>query len=89
MFKKGMREEVCQAIARFFYNNAIPFNEAKREEFIAMLDLVLRHGLGFKPLSYREIRVKYLKEEVQNTSLSLQAHRDKWKKMGCTIMIDD
>lgn len=23
MFKKGIREDACQAIARFFYNNAI------------------------------------------------------------------
>ena len=46
------------------------------------------HGLGFKPLSYHEIIVKYLKEEVTNTSLALQSHRDEWKKTGCTIMID-
>ena len=82
MFKKGMREEACQAIVRFFYNNVIPFNVAKSEEFIVMLDLVSRHGLGFKPSSYHEIRVKYLKEEVQNASLALQAHRDEWEKMG-------
>jgi len=88
MLKKGLREEACQAIARFFYNNAIPFNVAKSEEFTVMFDLVSRHGLGFKPLSYHEIRVKYLKEEVTNTSLSLQSHKDEWKKMGCTIMID-
>jgi len=88
MFKKGLTEEACQAIARFFYNNAIPFNVAKSEEFMTMFELVSRHGLGFKPPSYHEIRVKYLKEEVANTSLALQAHRDEWKKMGCTIMID-
>jgi len=76
MFKKGMREEVCQTIARFFYNNVIPFNVAKSEEFITMLDLVPRHGLGFKPSSYHDIIVKYLKEEVRTTSLALQAHRD-------------
>jgi len=29
-----------------------------------------------------------LKEEVTNTSLALQSHRDEWKKTGCTIMID-
>nr|KYP57982.1 hypothetical protein KK1_004270 [Cajanus cajan] len=34
MFKKGVREEACQAIARFFYNNAIPFNVAKSEEHV-------------------------------------------------------
>ena len=61
---------------------------AKSEEFIAMLDLVSRHGLGFKPPSYHEIKVKYLKEEVQNTFLALQAYRDEWKKIGCTTMID-
>jgi len=75
MFKKGMREEACQAIARF-YNNVIPFNMEKSEEFTTMLDLVSRHGLGFKPPSYHEIRVKYLKEKIQNASLALQAHRD-------------
>ena len=42
MFKKGLREEACQTITRFFYNNAIPFNVAKS---VAMFDLVSRHGL--------------------------------------------
>ncbi|XP_068466227.1 uncharacterized protein [Phaseolus vulgaris] len=88
MFKKGLREEACQAIVRFFYNNVIHFNVAKSEEFTAMFDLVSRHGLGFKPPSYHDIKVKYLKEEVTNTSLALHSHRDEWKKMGCTIMID-
>ena len=64
IFKKGMREEACQALARFFYNNTIPFSMWKNEEFNVMFDLVSRHGLGFKLLSYHEIRVKYLKEEV-------------------------
>jgi len=33
-------------------------------------------------------RVKYLKEEVKNTSLALQAHKDEWDNTGCTIMTD-
>jgi len=61
---------------------------AKSEEFTAMFDLVSRHGLGFKPSSYHDIRVKYLKEEVTNTSFALQSHRDEWKKTGCTITTD-
>jgi len=39
MFKKGLREEACQAIARFFYNNVIPFNVAKSEEFTTIMTL--------------------------------------------------
>jgi len=66
---------VCQAVVGFFYNSIIPFNMAKSKEFNAMFDLVLRHGFGFKPPSYHEIKVKYL-EEVKNTSLALQAHRN-------------
>jgi len=54
-----------------------------------MLDLVSRCGLAFKPSSYHEIRVQYLKEKVQNTSLSLQAHKDEQKKVGCTIMTNE
>jgi len=80
MFKKGLGEEACQAITRFLYNNVIPFNVAKSEEFTVMLDLVSRHNLGFKLPSYHEIRVNNLKEEVENTSLALQAHRDDGRK---------
>ena len=40
MFKKGLREEACQAITRFFYNDVIPFNVTKSEELTAMFDLV-------------------------------------------------
>jgi len=32
-------------------------------------DLVSRHGLGFKPPSYDEIRVKYLKENGRKWNL--------------------
>ena len=81
-----MRKEACQAIVRFYYNNIIPCNVAKSKEFTIMLDLVSRHGFGFKLPSYHEIRVKYLKEEVTNTSLALQVHRDELEKMGSTIM---
>lgn len=88
IYKKNMREDACRNIARFFYNNAIPFNVARSEEFTLMLDSVSRHGLGFKPPSYHEIRVKYLKEEVKATNDALEAHRAEWKKTGCTIMTD-
>jgi len=88
IFKKSEREEACQEIALFFYNNAIPFNVAKSEEFIRMLELVAKHGPGFKPPSYHEIRVKYLKQQVEKTSSVLEEHKLYWKKNGCTIMTD-
>ena len=88
IFKKNLREEACQEIASFFYNNAIPFNVAKSEEYIRMFEKVARHGLGFKPPSYHELRVKYLKQKVDITMESLEEHKAYWKKTGCTIMTD-
>ncbi|XLR51134.1 hypothetical protein S83_001806, partial [Arachis hypogaea] len=45
IFKKGLREEACDKIASFIYNNAIPFNVARSEEYHSMLEKVARHGL--------------------------------------------
>jgi len=44
IFNKREREDTCQEIALFFYNNAIPFNVAKSEEFKRMLEMVAKHG---------------------------------------------
>jgi hypothetical protein len=60
VLKKGLRDDACQSIARFFYNNAIPFNVARSEEFPIMCDMISRHGNGFKPPSYHDLRVKLL-----------------------------
>ncbi|KAF1896197.1 hypothetical protein Lal_00027263 [Lupinus albus] len=88
IFKKNLREEACQEIAAFFYNNAIAFNVANSDEFKKMFELVARHGIGFKPPSYHEIRAKYLKQQVDSTKLAMEEHKAFWKKVGCTIMTD-
>nr|KYP55512.1 hypothetical protein KK1_001724 [Cajanus cajan] len=88
IFKKDLREEACQDIALFFYLNAIPFNAANSEAYKKMFESVARHGPGFDPPSYHEIRVKYLKYHVEMTNLSLDDHKTYWKKFGCTIMTD-
>lgn len=88
IFKKDIREDACHAIARFFYNNAIPFNVARSEEFPIMCELIARHGQGFKPPSYNDIRVKYLKQEVKLTMNAIEEHRAVWKQVGCTLMTD-
>jgi len=61
LLKKDIREEACRQIARFLYTSAIPFNCVKNPEFIKALEMVAKHGPGFKPPSYHDIREKYLK----------------------------
>lgn len=88
VWKKEDREIACKAIALFFYNNAIPFNVARSEEYFKMFEYVAKHGIGFKPPSYHDIRVKYLNYFYGEISKDLAAHRAVWEKCGCTIMTD-
>ncbi|GAU47721.1 hypothetical protein TSUD_285080 [Trifolium subterraneum] len=47
----------------------------KSDEFTTMCDLVSRHGLGFDPPSFDEIKGTYLTEEVKLTREALEEHR--------------
>jgi len=75
LFKKDQRESVCRDVARHFYDNGIPFNVSRSRSFKRMVESIANYGPGFKPPSYHEIRVKYLKEEVQATKDALEVHR--------------
>ncbi|XP_019465412.1 PREDICTED: uncharacterized protein LOC109363616 [Lupinus angustifolius] len=88
IYKKELQEDTCEEIAAFFYENAIPLNASRSEKFGSMFEKVARHGLGFKPPSYHELRVKYLKKKVESTKTIIEKHRAYWKDMGCTIMSD-
>jgi hypothetical protein len=68
IFKKNLRKEACLEIASFFYNNVIAFYVAKSDEFQRMLEMVARHGLGFKPPSYHELKTKYLNQKMEETT---------------------
>jgi len=50
LLKKDIKEKACRQIARFFYTSVIPFNCVKNPEFIKALEMVAKHGPGFKQL---------------------------------------
>lgn len=66
-YKEKLREEICAQICHFFYTSAISFNAIKNPEFKKMVDLIGKYGLGLKLPSYNDVRVKYLKAEVEST----------------------
>lgn len=53
-----------------------------------MCETIARHGVGYKPPSYHDVRVKYLKQKVEMTKKIVEEHRAVWKKVGCSIMTD-
>ncbi|XP_020973060.1 uncharacterized protein LOC107630989 [Arachis ipaensis] len=85
IFKNNLREEVCLEISAFFYNNGIPFNVSRSEEYSRMFEKAIRYGQGFKPPSYHELRVPLLKKHVELVQQSLEEHRAYWKQVGCMM----
>ncbi|CAI0400473.1 unnamed protein product [Linum tenue] len=53
-----------------------------------MFELVARHGPGFKPPSYHELRETFLKEEMKEVEEKLNVFKEEWKSVGCSIMSD-
>lgn len=86
MFKK--REHVIREIARCIYGNALPFNLVEDTLWKRMLVAVGDYGKGIKLPSYHEVRVPYLKKEVDLVNEGLDEYRKEWKNTGCSLMSD-
>jgi len=50
--------------------------------------MIARYGVGYKPLSYHDIREKLLKQAVEKTYVVLEKCKEEWKSTSCTIMFD-
>ena len=86
--KKGLKDQIDDQVAKFFYTSAIPFNCIKNVEFGKMCEMIGRYGQGYKPPSYHAIREPLLKKAVNKTTETLEEFKKEWKKTGCTIMSD-
>ena len=54
-----------------------------------MLESVSSFEKGLKPPSYHEVRVTYLKKEIEIINRDmLESYKIEWKKTGCTLMSD-
>ncbi|CAN1324055.1 hypothetical protein LINPERPRIM_LOCUS32963, partial [Linum perenne] len=88
LLKKDLRRDAAKSIARWFYLTGTTFNAAREPEYYTMFELAARHGPGFKPPSYHEIRETLLKEELEEVESKLSIFRNEWTKVGCIIMSD-
>ncbi|CAN0912636.1 hypothetical protein LINGRAPRIM_LOCUS566 [Linum grandiflorum] len=81
LLKKDLRKDACRSIARWFYMTGTAFNAAREPEYYTMFELAVRHGQGFKPPSYHEIRETLLKEELEVVEEKLSLFKDEWKRL--------
>ena len=54
-----------------------------------MLDVIATICLGYKGLSYHQLRVNILKDAKKEVQLFVNSYREVWARVGCTIMGDD
>lgn len=76
LWKKDDKEKVDEQCFEFLYKSAIPFNVIRNPAFAKFCEMVGRYGVGYKSLSYHDIRDKLLKRVVGKTDLMLQEFRD-------------
>ncbi|KAK2648527.1 hypothetical protein Ddye_016016 [Dipteronia dyeriana] len=85
---KDARENTCMDIARFFYENGLPFNVANSPSFTNMLRLVGNYGCGLKGPTAHELSTTFLMAEEANTQSIVAEVKKTWIQTGVSIMSD-
>ncbi|GAB2293510.1 hypothetical protein Dimus_038268 [Dionaea muscipula] len=75
-------------LARWVYENGIPFYAIENDAFRQFCEAVGQFGMGYRPPSQYQLREPLLKEEVERTKRSLKKHEEEWALTGCSIMTD-
>ncbi|KAH0674853.1 hypothetical protein KY284_025940 [Solanum tuberosum] len=87
--RKILRDRAVSAFARWMYDAGLPFNCVNyTESFGEFIEAVGQYGPGMKPPTYHEVRVPFLKMEVEKTNKIVEEHKVQWKTYGCSIMMD-
>ena len=76
------------AIARFLYDNCIPFNVVNSVYYQKMIDAVAAAGPGYKGPSYHAVRVPLLRDQKKEVQLLVESQRRHWAEVGYTLMAD-
>lgn len=85
---KEERDFACFYIAKFFYENGIPFNATNSRSYEEMIEAIGQYGHGLKPLSYHEMRESFLEKYKETIKDVRKRHELAWKNYGCTLMSD-
>ncbi|KAL0361780.1 UNVERIFIED_CONTAM: hypothetical protein Sradi_3862500 [Sesamum radiatum] len=86
--RKKMREYAVQKFCRWMYDTRIPFNTVRANSFGPAIEALGQFGPGMKSRSYHEVRITYLKKELEHTRVILKEHDEIKAKQGCSLMAD-
>ncbi|KAK4485199.1 hypothetical protein RD792_007824 [Penstemon davidsonii] len=86
--QKKMRENAVQKFCRWMYDAGISFNAVNYDSFKSMIEAIGQYCPRMKPPTYHEVRVSYLKKEVEHTKQLMKANEEEKEKYGCFLMAD-
>ncbi|XP_043710293.1 uncharacterized protein LOC122659222 [Telopea speciosissima] len=75
-------------IAKWMYQQGIPFNAIKARTFEVMCESIAQYGSGYIPHSYHQVRVPLLRNVVNETAEMKKKYEEYWKQYRCTLMSD-
>ncbi|KAK4846824.1 hypothetical protein QYF36_022333 [Acer negundo] len=70
------------------YDDGILFNVVNYDSFKVFCEALRHYGPGIKPPGFYEVKVLFLKKEVENTRSAMKDHIETWTKHGCFILLD-
>ena len=73
-YKKEVKERADIQFCRWMYNVAISFNAVNYASFQPMLEAIGQYGVGYKGLSFHQVRVTNLKKELTLTKELMKDH---------------
>ncbi|XP_058741438.1 uncharacterized protein LOC131613815 [Vicia villosa] len=76
------------AIARWFIDSFMPFNEDNSAYFQSMDDALCSMGPGYKVPTMYSLRGYLLNKWVEDVNKLIEEYCEIWKKTGCTLMDD-
>nr|GMC87084.1 uncharacterized protein LOC109154222 [Ipomoea batatas] len=87
--KQELKDRALVQFSRWMYEAGLPFNCVSYSESLqGFIDCVAQHGPGMKAPTYHEVRVSYLKREVEHVKELFKPHEEMWNMDGCSLMMD-
>lgn len=87
-WKPVEKQEVDDAVAKFFYACAIPFNVARSPYFKNVIKKAIDFGKGYVPPGSEALRTTLLKKTKDRVTGKFVEIKESWKLTGCTILSD-
>ncbi|XP_024011329.1 uncharacterized protein LOC112086592 [Eutrema salsugineum] len=85
---KELRDKVCLGISKWFTDAGLALNAVTYESFAEMIELIGQYGPGLKPPSMYELRVPFLKKQVEDTLALIKDNKKEWASNECSLMSD-